>query len=518
MDLDRAITPPPANAAPSSAAAPRTPQRAAPTPSSTFTRDVTVGRSIAAGRKRRRHINNTGEDLNRSLSLALSANIQTTGSPPVNRRLDFTAPPHPLPTIANEQENDIVIQILRADNEYLRTQNAHLLEEVRKLTAITTKTAKTTAGIETMLKAANKPTPSFTSTSAPTLADSKWATVAAKAPANPKHVVQYATPAKKITFIPPPVVTKPLTKRDRRLIVRCAPNTTRVPVAKLVELRSAANSAIATASKLPNITPSIGLVSINRKGNYIMTTTGARASDYLLFSSAIEKAMRVIDQHILSIEADKKWYKLIVDGISTSQYDDSTASMAQLRNEIESYNSGIALLNNPRWLKRPEHRTKARSSCVIVLDKAESASLCVEKGLNIDMRKVTVRRFVINREDIQCSNCQEFGHHYFRCSAKEPVCRFCGSAHRTSDHSCTECPKKGIKCGHLTPFCHNCKENGHIASDNKCPIKKTQLTMARAQRKLQSTEKQSITPAAETPTQNNNHDEQMEVDTHSQNE
>ena len=56
--------------------------------------------------------------------------------------------------------------------------------------------------------------------------------------------------------------------------------------------------------------------------------------------------LRKIDKSVLRI-GDKKWYRLIIHGIPTTNYNDSMEAMTQLRIEIESYNPSVTLLNNP---------------------------------------------------------------------------------------------------------------------------------------------------------------------------
>src|SRR5690606_12693550 len=123
------------------------------------------------------------------------------------------------------------------------------------------------------------------------------------------------------------------------------------------------------ANKSPNA-PKISGVTINEKKSYILSTLGnTPASEILKYRANVEEALRKIDKSILRIEGDKKWYLLIVHGISTTNYDDSMKAMTQLRTEIESYNPSVNLLNNPRWLTGPEKWEGKKSSSVsIALD------------------------------------------------------------------------------------------------------------------------------------------------------
>src|SRR5690606_36878306 len=106
--------------------------------------------------------------------------------------------------------------------------------------------------------------------------------------------------------------------------------------------------AFAAASK-NTPAPKIAAVTINAKKNYILSTLGnTPATDILKHRANVESTLKKIDKSILHIEGDKKWYKLIIHGVSLSTYDDTMDSMARLRSEIESYNPSVSLLNHPR--------------------------------------------------------------------------------------------------------------------------------------------------------------------------
>src|SRR5690606_28718664 len=295
---------------------------------------------------------------------------------------------------------------------------------------------------------------------------------------------------------PTPMISKLLAKRDRRIIVRREDYRDPVPVDRLVELRDTVNAAINNAHKGPN-PPKIAAVTVNSKNNYILSTLGnTPASEVLKYKANLEAALRKLDKAVLTHEGDQKWYSLIVHGVRTSKYDDSIAAMAQLRTEIESFNTGITLVNNPCWLKRPEARADKKSSSVSILVRSqEVADACLKRGLNIDMQKLEVVRFVQNKPDQQCSKCKQFGHHYLRCTAKTAICRLCDAGHATTDHNCTTCKKCGFPCGHLTPYYANCRENGHSASDNTCPVRKVALAKRQQLlRKPQSSNQRQLLP------------------------
>jgi len=145
-----------------------------------------------------------------------------------------------------------------------------------------------------------------------------------------------------------PTKQTPRSKRDRRIIVRREAFREPVAETRLKEIRDAVNAAIQQANKSPNV-PKISGVTINEKKSYILSTLGnTPASEILKYRANVEAALRKIDKSVLRIEGDKKWYRLIVHGISTTNYDDSMEAITQLRTEIESYNPSVNLLNNLR--------------------------------------------------------------------------------------------------------------------------------------------------------------------------
>src|SRR5690606_18373348 len=92
---------------------------------------------------------------------------------------------------------------------------------------------------------------------------------------------------------------------------------------KPTNIRNAVNAAIQQANKTPNA-PKISSITINEKKSYILSTLGnTPASEILKYRANVEAALRKIDKSVLRIEGDKKWYRLIVHSISTTNYDDS---------------------------------------------------------------------------------------------------------------------------------------------------------------------------------------------------
>src|SRR5690606_32102337 len=279
---------------------------------------------------------------------------------------------------------------------------------------------------------------------------------------------------------------------------------------RLKEIRDAVNAAIQQANKTPNA-PKLSGGTINEKNSYIHSTLGnTPASEILKYRANVEEALRKIDKSVLRIEGDKKWYRLIVHGISTTNYVHSMEAMTQLRTEIESYNPLVTLLNNPHWLTRPEKREgKKFSSVSIALDNQDVAILCINKGLRVDMQLLKVEHFVINRVGQQCSTCQAFGHHYARYPKKQPVCRLCEASHKTTDHKCTTCNRHGARCEHLVPFYANCQTTGHTASDNSCVVKKATRFTRPTPKPSQPTPKTPMT-SQETTTRQAVEDQEME--------
>lgn len=111
------------------------------------------------------------------------------------------------------------------------------------------------------------------------------------------------------------------------------------------------------------------------------------------------------------------------------------------------------------WAKKMEKRTPHQKTAhaIVSFTTREAANQVIQKGMTIGGKWVHGHR---DQKDPQrCMKCQVFGHIAKECRAGNDVCGRCKDNHRTADCMATE---EGF-------YCANCKQQGHIASDRKCP-------------------------------------------------
>jgi hypothetical protein len=260
---------------------------------------------------------------------------------------------------------------------------------------------------------------------------------------------------------------KPISKAQRRFIIlRESEGSSEF---EPVRIRDAINNAL-TRDKAPP-TLKVAEVSLNPRGNIvILTRDNCTAEGVMKHKEAIEKAVKETDTKAKAIQSTEHWHKLLVHGIDIHSFPDGDEGMGRLRDEIETYNPSIQLMNNPRYLTRPEkRRDKSRSSVVIAIQCKESAETAEQRGILVHGTKRKTAKFIATRPFDQCTRCQHFGHSWQRCKGEER-CRLCAGAHATNQHECRICETRGnLKgCQHTLLRCCNCRA-AHRASDPNCP-------------------------------------------------
>ena len=154
---------------------------------------------------------------------------------------------------------------------------------------------------------------------------------------------------------------------------------------------------------------------------------------------------------------------LIVHGIPT------TASLAEIGKELTTYNTGLALSEQPRWLTNDTARSgKSASSVTIVVTGPKAHEFASLPRLSAFSRSFKVERRLRFSSLTQCANCQKFGHHTLRCT--NPVaCKWCRSSHSTSDHKCPTLtyPARGRACPHTTMSCVGPDDSHYL----QCPTR-----------------------------------------------
>ena len=289
---------------------------------------------------------------------------------------------------------------------------------------------------------------------APTTAPGpSWATVARrgrkKSPQQPKPG---STPAGTPTTAKPMPPKKGITMRERRLVIK-RDNSPLATTA--VELRDSINKAL-SATYVQTISLEGGNVTITTMDSVKATTLNSKVSAFL---------------HLIpgttTVHLDSPATQLLVHGIPT------THSLATIATELTTFNTGLALTQQPRWLTSDDSRAGKTASTIVISITGPKAPLFVGKRVAAFSSTYRTERRLRFNSSTQCSNCQQFGHHSTKCP-NAATCRWCTVRHSTGDHSCptATCRVRGRPCSHLTARCVNCG-GPHDAHSPSCPRRPT---------------------------------------------
>ena len=208
----------------------------------------------------------------------------------------------------------------------------------------------------------------------------------------------------------------------------------------------------------------------NRRGNLTLTTINAFTEEELApHIGTIKAQIEKFDQEIAAVGKQETWTKVIVHKVDLERFADNEVGMKSLQTELETFNEGLVLASTPRYLTRPENRTeKTHSSCVIAMKDRSYVKRLLKYGITIFGRQCKTEEYFSARPTDQCKLCQQFGHHYRRCS-NPPICGICADPHHdTRTHTCLTCNYRG-GCDHKPAKCANC-QGAHRANSRDCKI------------------------------------------------
>jgi hypothetical protein len=279
-----------------------------------------------------------------------------------------------------------------------------------------------------------------------------WAVVARKQKKKPTT----STSAKPAQNAAPPQPTpkapstkKGLTHRERKLVIKRdgTPLTT-----STLAIRDSINTALNGTF--------IQRVECDTFHNLTFTTMDTVKATSL--NSKISQFLHLIPG-TATVRLDTPSAQLLVHGIPTSH------SLQDIGRELTTFNTGLVLAEQPRWLTSDEKRQDKKASTVVITttgSKAQDiAQLTRLSAFSTTFR--TERRLRFNQYT-QCYNCQQFGHHTLKCTSRAS-CRWCAQPHNTGDHTCptATCPMRGRLCAHASPVCAVCG-GPHEAHSTKC--------------------------------------------------
>ncbi|RPA92630.1 hypothetical protein L873DRAFT_1794113 [Choiromyces venosus 120613-1] len=166
-----------------------------------------------------------------------------------------------------------------------------------------------------------------------------------------------------------------------------------------------------------------------------------------------------------TVYLDMPTTQLLVHGTPTSH------SMAIIAIELTTFNSGLPLTQQLRWLTSNASRAGKSASTIVITITGLKALLFVGKRLSAFSTTFWTERHLWFNAFTQCSNCHHFGHHSNKC-ASTSSCHWCTLLHSTGDNSCptSTCRLRGHPCSHFTLRCVNC-DGLHDSHSPACPAR-----------------------------------------------
>ena len=243
------------------------------------------------------------------------------------------------------------------------------------------------------------------------------------------------------------------------------------------------------------------------QGNLILSTRADQtAAELAQVSDVIAPIINPNNLPIVFRE-DKKWYKIQIDGVSTTAYGydgtHATHNSDSIHNELSSCNPAYAsalahIVAPPRWMRTYEElRSIPRSSVVFAVDdEALAKSILLTRSLAIFGRHCSLRAYQDRPPVTQCKHCWGWNHRADLCK-KPQTCRICSQEHSEASHTeptCTTCAKldeggdtsmrDGPSCLHNLK-CSNCigaglEDVGHAADARRCPSRLEKYGTARS--------------------------------------
>ena len=259
------------------------------------------------------------------------------------------------------------------------------------------------------------------------------------------------TPSKTLT------TSQPATPKEReasQLVLLKKKNET-LPAYSSRSIRNSINNSIIKGGQVKG--PVVGAVTTSKNGNIVLTTIPPYNADLLKSYQPqwqdVVKTLPIEDSQI-----QRPWLKLVAHGVLTEVGED-------FQEECEIFNP-IKVKGAVRWLKKP---TKSTGSMVFAVATQEEQSHCLNKGLLIAGRPVTIVKFKTHSQYSQCFRCQGFGHDPAKCTNRV-ACKLCAGKHYSKSHNCKTC-QASTECAHTTLKCINCGGQ-HAANSPTCEILK----------------------------------------------
>jgi hypothetical protein len=177
-----------------------------------------------------------------------------------------------------------------------------------------------------------------------------------------------------------------------------------------------------------------------------------------------------------TVQLDSPTAHLLVHGIPTS------SSLVDSGRELTTYNTGLALAEQPRWLTTDDKRTGKSATTVTIIASGPKAQDFVSKSRLCAFSKIfRIERRLNFNLFTQYANCQQFGHHTL-CCTNAPACRWCAKPHSSREHTCSTSTYSamGRTCPHTIMACVTCgsPHDSHSPSCAERPAKTIDEEMA----------------------------------------
>jgi len=261
------------------------------------------------------------------------------------------------------------------------------------------------------------------------------AATAAHAPTNPNTINR-------------PQLQNGLTARERRFVVKTEGGP--LPTTAL-DLRDHINLALAATY----------VRTVSLQGNTVTLTTMESIKATSL-NSKVGTFLHLIPGTV-SVHLDTPVSHVLVHGIPTSK------SLAEIATELTTFNTGLSLTGQPRWLTTNDARAGKSASTVVISITGPRASDYVGKCLAAFSSTYRTERRLRFNSRTQCSNRHSYEYYNNRCT-NLASCWWCASPRLTGNHTCptATCRIRGRPCNHTVLRCVNCS-GPHDAHTTQCP-------------------------------------------------
>jgi hypothetical protein len=212
----------------------------------------------------------------------------------------------------------------------------------------------------------------------------------------------------------------------------------------------------------------VSTVSLSIRGNIVVNTTPEFNSEFLLQNETIIKG---VFPFLTGLKKGESWYKVAIHGIPIRDFN-TEEGMDLIISEIKTFNKGLTPIGRPYWATRKEIRDSGNfptGTIIVAFPNEDQQRRAINNRLYIAGVSTRVAKFIATPSTAQCNNCSGFGHSILLCK-KEPKCILCAENHTISNHYCSICKKKGVKCSHLSIKCTNCLNTTHSANSKLCEV------------------------------------------------